>query len=122
MSDNQITRAESYLSRTIASCAGAAASYVRDGTTIAVTVVFGRREMEVRTQDGATMVANVRTGIIQSSELGSVIPRAGDRVVDGTERWIVGLPGMAASFEYVGTTKAMVRVYLRKDDAEYPAG
>jgi len=77
--------------------------------------------MEARQSDGTVMIANVRTALITFADLGFE-PKAGDKLASGGEKWVVGLPGATASFEYIGTTKTMIRVYLRKDNEEQPAG
>ena len=96
-------------------------TYRRGDTETEVNVAFGKRLMQVRNDDGATYAADVRTGIIQFAELGFE-PRTGDRIINGNETWVVRLQGSNAPWEYVGTTRAMVRVYLRRDDEEASAG
>lgn len=118
---NVIERAEDFLARSIKSSASADAVYTRGSTAVTLKAAFGKRMMEARQNDGSVMVANVRTVLFTFADLGFE-PKAGDRIASGGEKWVVGLPGLTASFEYIGTTKTMIRVYLRKDNEEEPAG
>lgn len=118
---NMIERAEDFLARSIKSSASADAVYTRGSTSITLKVAFGKRMMEARQSDGTVMVANVRTALLKFADLG-IEPKAGDKLASGGEKWVVGLPGTTASFEYIGTTKTMIRVFLRKDNEENAAG
>jgi len=79
--------------------------------------------MQVSSAEGAVFMANVTTGIISASELGGETPKTGDRVIRGeNDKWVVRIPGGNAPWEYVGTTKEMIRIYSRRDDEEDGAG
>lgn len=118
-----IERAEDFLARNIKASAGVASVFSRSGIAdIPITVSYGRRMMEIHQGQGSVLTANVRTAIVTSADLGTVIPKPGDKLATSTEKWIVGLPGLRAAFEYVGTTQTMMRLFLRKDDEEESAG
>ena len=118
---NMIATAEDFLARSFKASASADAVYTRGVNSVPLKAAFGKRMMEARQSDGSVMVANVRTALLTFADLGYE-PKAGDKLVSGGEKWVVGLPGATASFEYIRTTKVMIRVYLRKDNEEQPAG
>lgn len=118
---NMIERAEDFLARSIKTSASADAVYTRGAATVTLKAAFGKRMMELKQANGAILVSNVRTALLTFSDLGYE-PKAGDKLASGGEKWIVGLPGVTASFEFIGTTKTMIRVFLRKDNEENAAG
>lgn len=118
-----IKRGEAFLGRGLLKSASVPAVYQRKGrSAIDLPVAFGRRAMQVRAQDNSLLIANVRTAIIRLADLQGIEPEPGDRIISGGERWVVGFAGLDASWEFIGITKGMIRIYLRIDDAEYAAG
>lgn len=119
---NIIHAGERFLAKSLSDHASVVCDYRQGRSSVPVNAAFGKRLMEIRQMDNTVMVANVRTAILSTAQLNGIIPRSGDKITNGSESWVVGLPGNNVAFEYFGTTKTMIRVYLRKDDAEKPAG
>ena len=122
---SMISRGEAFLGRRVRSAMSEPCVYRRKsgGAELTVNVAFGKRAMQVSSGEGAVFMANVTTGIISSGELDGEAPKTGDRITRGAkDKWVVRLPGGNAPWEYVGTTKEMIRGYLRRDDEEDSAG
>ena len=122
---SMISRGEEFLGRKVRGSMSEPCAYRRKsgGAELNVNVAFGKRAVQVSNAEGAVFMANVTTGIISASELEGELPQSGDRIIWGEkDKWVVRLPGGNAPWEYVGTTKEMIRVYLRRDDEEDSAG
>lgn len=122
MNGNLVTNATEWLERQIKQAAGQECVYTRGSTRLDIRAVFGKLPMETVTQDGAVLIRNIRTAMIAVKDLAGIIPRPGDRIETSTDKWVVGFPELSNSFEYLGITKQLIRVYLRADDEEMPTG